>query len=47
MRKGNYDAEKAKLVVEQNIEQAIIAKIQVDLKHARPLNRIRSSAVLF
>lgn len=26
MRKGNYDAEKAKLVVEQNIEQAIIAK---------------------
>ena len=45
MRKGNYDEEKASLVVEQNIEQAIIAKIQVDLKHARPLTE--SDLVLY
>lgn len=37
MRKGNYDTEKAKAVVEQNIRQFIVMQIQQDLRHQRPI----------
>lgn len=38
MRKGNYDTDKVKAVVEQNIQQCMIAQIQQDLQHSRPLS---------